>query len=159
MALESELKKDNASVHSNNDDSAKSTKEEGQVTPVSAYIQLWSFATPLDTVLRTIAALCSAGSGTAEPLMAIFFGNLVNLFNGTEELTPDEFRRRVNRNSLYFVYLFIGKFFVSDAFPCSSSHSPYHYNLLFPLGCHMAIRSGGSGSSNSQGTDSSSSDS
>jgi ATP-binding cassette subfamily B (MDR/TAP) protein 1 len=109
MALDSELKKDQASVHSKNDESAKSAKEE-QVTPASAYIQLWSFATPLDAVLRTIAALCSAGSGTAEPLMAIFFGNLVNLFNGTEDLTPDEFRSRVNKNSLYFVYLFIGKF-------------------------------------------------
>ncbi|KAF2726754.1 multidrug resistance protein [Polyplosphaeria fusca] len=71
---------------------------------------LWSFATPLDLILRFLAACAAAGSGTAEPLMAIFFGNLVNLFNGIEPSTPENFRSEISKNSLYIVYLFIGKF-------------------------------------------------
>ncbi|KAF2270424.1 multidrug resistance protein [Lojkania enalia] len=77
---------------------------------MSAYFKLWSFATPLDVFLRTLAAFAAAGSGTAEPLMAIFFGNLVNLFNGDPPISPENFRSEVNKNALYFVYLFIGKF-------------------------------------------------
>jgi len=94
-------------------DNGKPPEKEKQISPMNAYFKLWSFATPLDVLLRCLAALASAGSGTAEPLMAIVFGNLVNLFNGTEPITPAEFRSEINKNSLWFVYLFIGKFAVS----------------------------------------------
>ncbi|ORY00236.1 multidrug resistance protein [Clohesyomyces aquaticus] len=79
------------------------------VSPARAYLKLWSFASPLDVILRTVAAIAALGSGTAEPLMAIIFGNLVDLFNGDPPLPPAEFRSKVNKNALYFIYLFIGK--------------------------------------------------
>ena len=107
-------KPNNGSNHSQDGDS-KSEKE-GLISPGSAYFQLWSFASPLDVLLRVLAGLAAAGSGTAEPLMAIIFGNLVNLFNGNPPVSPEEFRSQVNKNSLYFVYLFIGKFAVSGPF-------------------------------------------
>lgn len=98
-------------IKNSNDDSAKPAKEEAQ-SPMGAYFKLWSFASPLDVLIRSLAALASAGAGTAEPLMSIIFGDLVNLFNGNPPITPEEFRRRINKNALYFVYLFIGKFAV-----------------------------------------------
>ncbi|KAF2463015.1 multidrug resistance protein [Lindgomyces ingoldianus] len=95
----------------------ENAKEEGEkeekeetVSPMRAYLKLWSFASPLDILLRGIGALAAAGSGTAEPLMAIIFGKLVDLFNGDLPISPEEFRSKVNENALYFVYLFVGKF-------------------------------------------------
>jgi len=104
---ESEKRRESASIDlAKNGEPAK----EEPVAPMSAYFKLWSYASPLDNFLRCLATLAAAGGGTAEPLMSIIFGNLVNLFNGT---TPEEFRSEVNKNALYFVYLFIGKFVVS----------------------------------------------
>ena len=44
--------------------------------------------------------------------MTLVFGDLVNAFNawGTGSISPADLRSAVNRNSLWFVYLFIGKF-------------------------------------------------
>jgi ATP-binding cassette, subfamily B (MDR/TAP), member 1 len=94
------------------DISSKSEKQE-TIPPMAAYFKLWSFATPLDVFLRIIAAFAAAGGGTAEPLMAIIFGNLVNLFDANPPRSPEDFRSEINKNALYFVYLFIGKFAVS----------------------------------------------
>jgi len=46
--------------------------------------------------------------------MTLIFGRLVNDFNGwaAGTVTPSDLRSAVNRNSLYFVYLFIAKFFL-----------------------------------------------
>ncbi|PVI03063.1 multidrug resistance protein [Periconia macrospinosa] len=89
---------------------AESSKEEAGISPASAYFKLWHFATPLNLFLRCLAALIAAGGGTAEPIMAIVFGNLVNLLNGTSIPDPAEFRSEISKYALYFVYLFIGKF-------------------------------------------------
>ncbi|KAH7124162.1 multidrug resistance protein 14 [Dendryphion nanum] len=101
-------KQTNGHDYSQDNDSSPEKQDHG--SPGSSYFQLWSFATPLDVFLRCLAGLAAAGSGTAEPLMALIFGNLVNLFNGNPPVSPEEFRSSVNKNSLYFVYLFIGKF-------------------------------------------------
>lgn len=50
--------------------------------------------------------------------MTLIFGEFVNIFNdwgqfdadGNPRVTPEEFRRGINKNALWFVYLFIGKF-------------------------------------------------
>lgn len=92
---------------------AKEPKQE-VISPIAAYFKLWSFALPFDVALRTLAAVAFAGAGTAEPLMTIFFGNLVNLYNNEDPRTPAEFRAEINKNALYLVYLFIGKLAVSS---------------------------------------------
>lgn len=94
-------------------DESKQPEATETIPPMSAYLKLWSFATPLDVFLRILGAIAAAGGGTAEPLMSLIFGNLVNLFNGNPPLSPKEFRSEINKNALYFVYLFIGKFVVS----------------------------------------------
>jgi ATP-binding cassette subfamily B (MDR/TAP) protein 1 len=68
--------------------------------------------------LHTIGFLAAIGAGSAVPLMTLVFGELVNVFNkrgqvdaeGTPLVTPEEFRQAINKNSLYYVYVFIGKF-------------------------------------------------
>ena len=90
---------------------------EQSLTASAAYFRLWLYSTPIDWLLRAIGALAALGAGTAYPLMTIVFGNLVNDFNaialGLE--TPAQFRHSINRNSLWFVYLFIGKFGVRNS--------------------------------------------
>jgi ATP-binding cassette, subfamily B (MDR/TAP), member 1 len=82
-----------------------------------AYFRLWQYSSPLDWLLRAVGALAALGAGTAYPLMTIVFGDLVNDFNaialGLE--TPAQFRHSINHNSLWFVYLFIGKFGVRNS--------------------------------------------
>lgn len=113
-ATEEELEKDIPTTDAKKvDEDVDTSQTEEPIPPVTAYLKLWSFATPLDVFLRCLGALASAGAGTAEPLMSIVFGNLVNLFNGNPPISPEEFRSKINKNALYFVYLFIGKFAVS----------------------------------------------
>jgi ATP-binding cassette subfamily B (MDR/TAP) protein 1 len=88
-----------------------------------AYFRLWRYASPLDWLLRTVGVFAALGGGTAYPLMTIIFGSLVNDFNaialGLE--SPSQFRHRVNHNTLWFVYLFVGKFgllYIADFFFC-----------------------------------------
>ena len=83
-----------------------------------AYVRLWSYASPLDVLLRICGALAACAGGTAYPLMTVIFGNLVNDFNGlaTGGSDPKKTEKQINRNALWLVYLFIGKFVVSS--PC-----------------------------------------
>ncbi|KAI5463945.1 P-loop containing nucleoside triphosphate hydrolase protein [Mariannaea sp. PMI_226] len=63
-------------------------------------------------IFNTIAFVAMVAAGTLLPLMDIVFGKFVNVFNdfvnGT--LSPAGYRSEVSKYSLYFVYLFIGKF-------------------------------------------------
>jgi ATP-binding cassette subfamily B (MDR/TAP) protein 1 len=108
-----------------------STKRNGnnaddeKLSAFGAYVRLWTYASPLDTVLRIIGCLAGLGAGTAYPLMTIVFGNLINDFNGFAlGIVPaSKFRSDLNHNSLWFIYLFLGKFGVSSSFP--SQHNGY----------------------------------
>jgi ATP-binding cassette subfamily B (MDR/TAP) protein 1 len=69
-------------------------------------------------VLHTVGFFSAIGAGAALPLMTLVFGELVNVFNewgqvdadGNPLVTPHQFRQEINKNALWFVYLFIGKF-------------------------------------------------
>jgi len=94
-----------------------STKESDHqgLTPWKAYLHLWSYADNPDIVLRIIGIASALGAGSAYPLMTIIFGDLVNAFNDIAVgiVSPAEFRSVVDNKTLWFVYLFIGKFSVS----------------------------------------------
>lgn len=118
--------------------SGNQTEPEGKevISPTAAYFKLWSFALPLDVALRVLAAICFVGAGTAEPLMTIFFGNLVNLYNNENPRTPAQFRAEINKNALYLVYLFIGKLAVSSEsistrISCLLSHCSVYMRVPF----------------------------
>ncbi|KAL2858513.1 P-loop containing nucleoside triphosphate hydrolase protein [Aspergillus pseudoustus] len=79
------------------------------------YIRILSYgATGWGLVAMALGLICALGSGVALPLMNIVFGQQVGTLNQYSTpgsaLEEDQFTRTINRNSLYIVYLFIGKF-------------------------------------------------
>ncbi|OAG39811.1 hypothetical protein AYO21_05876 [Fonsecaea monophora] len=88
--------------------------EKTERPPFSNYWRILSFRTRRDGVALCISCLCAVGSGTALPLMNIVFGDLVKDFNGyflpNSTVTEGQFKSAINKNSLYLVYLFIGRF-------------------------------------------------
>ncbi|KAL4787136.1 P-loop containing nucleoside triphosphate hydrolase protein [Aspergillus varians] len=91
-------------------------KEEPAKGPsLASYIRILSYGgRGGGSVAIVLGLFCAMGSGVALPLMNIVFGNQVGTFN--EYSTPgstlevSSFKSTINRNSLYIVYLFIGKF-------------------------------------------------
>lgn len=83
-----------------------------QIPALKAYFRLWRYSSSGDVFLRMLGAAAALGAGTTQPLQTIVFGSLVNVFNDLAlgKLSPAEFRKLLNRNTLWFVYLFIGKF-------------------------------------------------
>ncbi|EAW15287.1 ABC transporter ATP-binding protein [Aspergillus clavatus NRRL 1] len=82
---------------------------------LKSYVRILSYGSRNGGILAMILGLvCAIGSGVALPLMNVVFGNLAGEFNryfipGTK-LDEHAFKANVNKNSLYIVYLFIGKF-------------------------------------------------
>ncbi|KAF2229603.1 lipid A export ATP-binding/permease protein msbA [Viridothelium virens] len=100
-----------------NEDPASKAKSEQENTTrfFKDFSRLLSYATTIDRVLFIFAVICSAGSGTALPLMNIVvFGKLS--VNFTEYSIPgsgvskNQFLSQLDHNALYIVYLFIGRF-------------------------------------------------
>lgn len=94
--------------HQITSESAPKTKNGGY----GYYVKLWTYATPVDVILRLCGFLAACGAGAVFPLMTIVFGRLVNDFNdwGRGATSPEQMQSAVNRNALWFVYLFIAKF-------------------------------------------------
>ncbi|KIY02997.1 uncharacterized protein Z520_01463 [Fonsecaea multimorphosa CBS 102226] len=82
--------------------------------PISNYWRILSFRSKRDGFALCLSCLCAIGAGTALPLMNIVFGDLVKDFSGYflpgSTVTESRFKSTVNQNSLYLVYLFLGKF-------------------------------------------------
>jgi ATP-binding cassette, subfamily B (MDR/TAP), member 1 len=92
-------------------DKPSSTSANGKRTPFQAYLRLWTYASLSDTLLRLLGIVAALGAGTGYPLMTIVFGRLVNDFNyvATGLESPAAFRSKLDKNALWFVYLFAGK--------------------------------------------------
>ncbi|CAI6317558.1 unnamed protein product [Periconia digitata] len=104
--------------------SSKEDTTQNEKTPVpkasqskdseGSFLRILSYATWLDRCLMAAATISSVGAGAAMPAMNIVFGKLVGSFTGYftpgSGVTEDEFLADVNRNSLYFFLIFIGKF-------------------------------------------------
>ncbi|OCL04341.1 P-loop containing nucleoside triphosphate hydrolase protein [Glonium stellatum] len=92
-------------------------KDNKEKASLKNFFRVLSYATPLDWVLMGASLVASIGAGIAMPLMNVVFGQLVGNFAGyfmpNTTVTKAEFQAQVNRNALYIVYLFIGKFVLS----------------------------------------------
>ncbi|KAI1431016.1 P-loop containing nucleoside triphosphate hydrolase protein [Xylaria sp. CBS 124048] len=81
------------------------------------FLRVFGYARGWDLPLLVLAGVVAAGSGVIFPLTNIIFGRLVNQFTGyfldPPTLTRSQFQADLNRNSLYFFLLFLGKFFLS----------------------------------------------
>ncbi|KAL1651601.1 hypothetical protein SLS61_005263 [Didymella pomorum] len=63
-------------------------------------------------LLNAVAFIAAIAAGTLLPLMDLVFGKFVTAFNGFSvgTISSADYRSQVNKYSLYFVYLFVGKF-------------------------------------------------
>ncbi|KAL4745772.1 hypothetical protein BDW72DRAFT_186104 [Aspergillus terricola var. indicus] len=98
---------------SENDDG--SNNKETKTPLFGSYIRILSYGTGHHGWLLLIVGLgCALGSGTALPLMNVVFGKLVGDFNAyfipDSGVTESQFNSAISKNSLYLIYLFVGKF-------------------------------------------------
>ncbi|KAL9084011.1 MAG: hypothetical protein Q9165_008287 [Trypethelium subeluteriae] len=100
-----------------NEDTARKAQSDQESTNrfFKDFWRLLSYATTFDRVLMVFAVTCSAGSGVALPLMNIVvFGqlsvNFTDYFIPGSGISKKQFLSQVDHNTLYIVYLFVGRF-------------------------------------------------
>ncbi|KAM0559897.1 hypothetical protein ACHAPJ_003847 [Fusarium lateritium] len=97
------------SEHSQNEGS----KPPQRTPKVSDYLRVFSYATKCDFFIYTLASVASIGAGITMPLMNIIFGQLVgdftNYFKDTTSMPKDEFQRILDKQALYIMALFLGR--------------------------------------------------
>lgn len=80
---------------------------------ISDYLRVFSYATRWDFCIYTFASLASIGAGITLPLMNVVFGQLTGHFTdyykNSSALTRDDFDHILNRQALYIMALFIGR--------------------------------------------------
>jgi ATP-binding cassette subfamily B (MDR/TAP) protein 1 len=88
-------------------------KHANRTPKVSDYLRVFSYATRWDLFVYTIASLASIGAGITLPLMNVVFGQLAGQFTDyyseSSALTRDDFDRILNRQALYIMALFLGR--------------------------------------------------
>ncbi|KAF7553108.1 hypothetical protein G7Z17_g3861 [Cylindrodendrum hubeiense] len=79
-----------------------------------SYMRIFKFADRTSWILYSVAFAAAIAAGAALPLMDLVFGKFVMTFNNFAigAVSPDDYMTEVSRYSLYFVYLFIAKFFL-----------------------------------------------
>ncbi|KAF2715325.1 hypothetical protein K504DRAFT_497197 [Pleomassaria siparia CBS 279.74] len=84
----------------------------------------------LTIALQVLGALAAAGAGTARPLMAILFGNLVNLYNGKNgDAGRERLKHEINSKVLQLLYVFIGQWFLVCAYGILFSIAAMRYTM------------------------------
>ncbi|OBT74578.1 hypothetical protein VF21_07563 [Pseudogymnoascus sp. 05NY08] len=100
LEVESALKKEKDEEHTN--------------ASFAHFIRIFSYGKPWDFVFLVAGAAAAMGAGITLPLMNIVFGNLIGDFSnaaGMDSATVSKvLAGAINKNALYIVYLFIGKF-------------------------------------------------
>jgi ATP-binding cassette subfamily B (MDR/TAP) protein 1 len=83
------------------------------------YFRVLSYGTKFDYSMMSVCVITSVGSGATMSLMIIVFGGLIsditNFSIPEATATEREFQSLLNKQALYLVYLFIGKFVLSYA--------------------------------------------
>jgi len=81
-------------------------------------------------ILQVLGALAAAGAGTARPLMAVLFGNLVNLYN---EKSGDKgmarLKHEINTKVLLLLFVFIGQWVLVCAYGILFSIAAMRYTM------------------------------
>ncbi|KAF5022641.1 hypothetical protein F66182_5317 [Fusarium sp. NRRL 66182] len=85
-----------------------------QRTPViTDYLRVFTYATKWDFFIYALASMASIGAGITLPLMNIILGQLVgqftDYFRDASSVSPDAFRRILNRQALYIMALFLAR--------------------------------------------------
>ncbi|KAK3331292.1 P-loop containing nucleoside triphosphate hydrolase protein [Apodospora peruviana] len=77
-----------------------------------SYCRVFEYNDSAGWWMNAVAVICMVVSGALLPIMDLVFGKFVTVFNNfaTGRMSADDFRGSINQYTLYFVYLFIGKF-------------------------------------------------
>nr|WHA27460.1 putative ABC transporter [Sesquicillium sp.] len=82
------------------------------------YIRIFSYATKWDLVVYFVASIASVGAGTTLPLMNVVIGRLAGQFTEyfvePPRVTRDEFQAVLNKQGLFMMGLFLGRFFLNS---------------------------------------------
>ncbi|CAA0832375.1 ABC transporter B family member 9 [Striga hermonthica] len=89
------------------DDQERGKKQDEQKI---AFHKLFSFADRYDVALMAVGSISAAANGVAQPLMTLFFGELINSFGGQDR---SRVVHEVSKVSLKLVYLGLGAGFAS----------------------------------------------
>ncbi|KAI9654359.1 MAG: hypothetical protein M1821_006675 [Bathelium mastoideum] len=78
----------------------------------SSYRRIFAYTDRTGWILNFIAFIAAICSGALLPLMNLVFGKTITTFTdfGTGRISPDEFRSQTTSWTLWFIYLFLGKF-------------------------------------------------
>lgn len=89
-------------------------KRQDREPTLKDYVRVFSYASKWDIVMYIVVAFTSIGAGTALPLMNVIFGQLVGQFVGYFQEPPtlsrSDFERLLDRQALYILGLFLGRF-------------------------------------------------
>ncbi|KAE8155110.1 ATP-binding cassette multidrug transport protein [Aspergillus avenaceus] len=95
-------------------ESPESSDSQGSSQPsgMRSFMRIFSYADSRGWALNILALIGAIGAGAVLPLMDVLFGQMISIFNdmASGKKSSDEFRSALNKFTLYFVYLFIGKF-------------------------------------------------
>lgn len=84
----------------------------------ATWSSLFRFASRQDMIIIAVSSICAIAAGAAVPLNTVILGSLAGAFQDfTNGISRSEFDARVNRQTLYFVYLAVGE--------CQSSLSKF----------------------------------
>ncbi|KAL2292253.1 hypothetical protein FJTKL_10864 [Diaporthe vaccinii] len=108
--------KDQPGIHSHGDHQDKNKSPDSVPTrkPTMAdYLRVFSYATKWDFCIYAVACFASIAGGATSPLMNIVFGQLVKqfteYFRDPSKMSPGTFDSVLDRQALYLVGLFIGR--------------------------------------------------
>ncbi|KAI4153443.1 MAG: hypothetical protein LQ340_002315 [Diploschistes diacapsis] len=80
-------------------------------------------------LLQILGSLSAAGAGAVRPLMTLVFGGLANQFNGLQDF--DSWKRRINQEVLFLIYLFIGQWVLVFSYGIFFSISAMQSSIRF----------------------------
>ncbi|KAG8158014.1 hypothetical protein KVR01_012286 [Diaporthe batatas] len=108
-----------------------STRPDGQgltVTAGAAYFRIFTYAEPIHIVLEAVAFLAAFGSGVGLALVNLVLGDFVSTLSNfvAGRSSRDEFLGDVTTYCLYFVYIGIGRLFLTYVYTTLSNYCGYH---------------------------------
>jgi ATP-binding cassette subfamily B (MDR/TAP) protein 1 len=91
---------------------AENGDEDKKGAGLSSYWRVFAYTDTTGWILNSIALIAAIASGALLPLMNLVFGKTVTTFTdfGTGKLSPADFRSQTSSWTLWFIYLFIGRF-------------------------------------------------
>lgn len=130
-AAESEKTAQTKDSHPNAKPNDGKADELDEIPAWAAYKRIFHYGGSFEYTLQATAAVAAIASGAGIALQTLIFGEFITTITNfsSKQLSPAGLRNDAARLALYFVYLGIGRFFLS-----------YIYNTLFTYAAHRITR-------------------